>query len=206
MLPQEPCLHHILELRPQGLLSRQRGANRLHQANQVLDVQGNTGNASGMLLEYDGIWWNMMEYDGIWWNMMDWMWILWLNANSENKSKEYPQQQHLYMKKSTHVCRNDVWELFEINREKTFDWPSVGNNKNFAWTPVPGHLACSAVLAAPKLTLLGKKSWRDVQSMEWWSSMTFHVSSSKCADWDIFRHNSKHRPLPQWSDAKCLLP
>ena len=150
--------------------------------------------------------WNMMEYDGIWWNMMDWMWILWLNANSENKSKEYPQQQHLYMKKSTHVCRNDVWELFEINREKTFDWPSVGNNKNFAWTPVPGHLACSAVLAAPKLTLLGKKSWRDVQSMEWWSSMTFHVSSSKCADWDIFRHNSKHRPLPQWSDAKCLLP
>ena len=58
-------LHHLLELRPQGLLSRQRGANRLHQANQVLESKGNTGNASGMLVEYDGIWWNMMEYDGL---------------------------------------------------------------------------------------------------------------------------------------------
>ena len=167
MSPQEPCLHHILELRPQGLLSRQRGANRLHQANQVLDVQGNTGNASGMLLEYDGIWWNMteydgiwwnmMDYDGIWWNMMDWMWILWLNANSENKSKEYPQQQHLYMKKSTHVCRNDVWELFEINREKPLIDHLSGTTKTLL-----GHLCLDTLLAVrfwllPSLRCWGKR-------------------------------------------------
>ena len=91
MLPQEPCLHHILELRPQGLLSRQRGANRLHQANQVLDVQGNTGNASGMLLEYDGIWWIECEY-------YDWMQTLRINPKNIPNSNIYTwKNQHMFV-------------------------------------------------------------------------------------------------------------
>ena len=88
---------------------------------------------------------------------MDWMWILWLNANSENKSKEYPQQQHLYMKKSTHVCRNDVWELFEINREKTLIDHLSGTTKTLL-----GHLCLDTLLAVrfwllPSLRCWGKR-------------------------------------------------
>ena len=47
-----------------------------------------------------------------------------------------------YMKKSTHVCRNDVWELFQINRDKPLIDHLSGTTKTLF-----GHLCLDTLLA-----------------------------------------------------------
>ena len=59
--------------------------------------------------------------------------------NQKINPKNIPNSNN-HMKKSTNVCRNDVWELFEKKRDKPLiDRPSVGKQKlcldTCAWTP-----------------------------------------------------------------------
>ena len=71
------------------------------------------------------------------WSVIGSGWIccsLFSSGNKQIRRKNIPNSNN-YKNKSTNVCWNDVWELFEINRD----------NKNFACTPVLGHLACKSV-------------------------------------------------------------
>ena len=84
-------------------------------------------------------------------NLRDW--------GQHKKKQKYPQQQQLHEKVSKTLSE---WCL-KAALDKPRYWPSVGNNKNFAWTPVPGHLACKSVPGSfASELLLGNLAWEPV--------------------------------------------